>query len=169
MQGYTDGNCRQNTISGLLIYQPLFRAMKVPRASMQDACSYMKIICCGTVFVFGYNAVCSIMKGFGDSGSPLFFIAVATAVNILLDVFFVGMFGMGTAGAAWATIFSQAISLFVSIVHLKRKNFVFDFNGMGFPGIYIGQAVSPILPAIVGLVYFKSRVWESKQLIHHRV
>lgn len=109
------------TILGLLVYKPLFRLLNVPAVSMQDACEYMKIICYGTVFVFGYNAVCSIMKGFGDSKSPLYFIAIATVVNIVLDVILVGSLDMGTKGAAYATIFSQGTSLLISIIHLKKK------------------------------------------------
>ena len=88
----------------------------------------MKIICFGIVFVFGYNAVCSILKGWGDAKSPLYFVAVATAVNIVLDLLLVGPFGMGTKGAACATIFSQGISFVIAVIHLKRKNFVFDFQ-----------------------------------------
>ena len=53
------------TILGLAIYEALFQALNVPANAYQDACGYMKIICCGTVFVFGYNAVCSILKGLG--------------------------------------------------------------------------------------------------------
>lgn len=120
------------TILGLLVYRPLFRLLNVPAVSMQDACEYMKIICYGTVFVFGYNAVCSIMKGFGDSKSPLYFIAIATVVNIVLDITLVGVLGMGTKGAAYATIFSQGASLLISIIHLKRNNFVFDFKAQHF-------------------------------------
>lgn len=116
------------TIIGLIVYRPLFQMLNVPADSMQDACDYMKIICCGTVFVFGYNAVCSVMKGFGDSKSSLYFIAVATVVNILLDIILVGLAGIGTAGAAYATIFSQGISFVISIFHLRRKNFVFQFK-----------------------------------------
>lgn len=116
------------TIIGLLVYEPLFQILNVPADSMQDACEYMKIICYGTVFVFGYNAVCSIMKGFGDSKSPLYFIAIATIMNIILDFLLVGTFDMGTSGAAYATIFSQSISLFTSIIYLKRKPFIFDFK-----------------------------------------
>ena len=109
------------TILGLLVYQPLFRLLNVPAIAMKDACEYMQIICYGTVFVFGYNAVCSIMKGFGDSKSPIYFIAIATLVNIVLDVILVGSLGMGTKGAAYATIFSQGGSLLISIIHLKRN------------------------------------------------
>lgn len=120
------------TIIGLLAYEPIFRILNVPEDSMQDACEYMKIICYGTVFVFGYNAVCSIMKGFGDSKSPLCFIAIAAVLNIILDFILVGTFDMGTSGAACATVFSQSISLIVSIIHLKRKQFIFDFRLIHF-------------------------------------
>ena len=72
------------------------------------------------------------MKGFGDSKSPLYFVATATVVNVILDLILVGPFNMGTAGAAYATIFSQGVSLFVSIIHLKRKKFVFDFKTKHF-------------------------------------
>lgn len=116
------------TVIGLFVYAPLFQVLNVPAASMQDACEYMKIVCCGTVFVFGYNAVCSVMKGLGDSKSPLYFVATAAVVNIGLDFILVGPFGMGTAGAAYATVFSQGVSLFVSIVYLKKKTAVFNFE-----------------------------------------
>lgn len=116
------------TVIALLAYQPLFGLLKIPADAMGDAGEYMKIICYGTIFVFGYNAVCSIMKGFGDSKSPLYFVGVAAVANIFLDILLVGPCGMGTKGAAYATIFSQGISLLVSIIYLKHKSFVFDFR-----------------------------------------
>ena len=80
------------TVAGLHVYEPLFRVLNVPLEAMADACSYMEIICWGTVFVFGYNAVCSIMKGLGDSKSPLYFVAAAAAVNVALDIILVFFF-----------------------------------------------------------------------------
>lgn len=74
------------TIVSLATYQPLFKMLNVPADAYQDACDYMKIICCGTVFVFGYNAVCSVLKGLGDSKSPLYFVGIATVINIVLDI-----------------------------------------------------------------------------------
>lgn len=214
------------TVVGLLIYPTLFSLLHVPMEAMKDACSYMQIICMGTVFVFGYNAVCSLMKGFGDSKSPLYFVAVAAIINVFLDLLLVGLLDIGTKGAAYATICSQGISLAVSIIHLKRKNFIFDFKlksfvirkekliiilkvglptaaqmvivnisyllitGMlntfgisaaaasgiglkvntvaGMPCWAIGQALSPILPALVGIIYFRSKVWRAKKLINNR-
>ena len=116
------------TIVSLLLYAPFFSFLLVPVEAMKEACDYMRIICLGTIFVFGYNAVGSLMKGFGDSKSPLFFVAIATVANILLDFLFVGSMDMGTKGAAYATILSQGFSLAISIIHLKRKNCLFDFK-----------------------------------------
>jgi putative MATE family efflux protein len=116
------------TVIVLIIYRPLFKLLNVPLAAMQDACDYMKIICYGTVFVFGYNTVCSVMKGFGDSKTPLYFVGTATLINIILDLLLVGPLDIGTKGAAYATIFSQGISLVISVVYLKHRDFVFDFK-----------------------------------------
>ena len=120
------------TILGLAIYEALFQALNVPMNAYQDACSYMKIICCGTVFVFGYNAVCSILKGLGDSQTPLFFVGVATVLNVVLDVLLVGLLSMGTAGAAWATITAQGVSFMGSLVYLRRYQPGFSLRKIEF-------------------------------------
>ena len=116
------------TIVSLATYQPLFKMLNVPADAYQDACDYMKIICCGTVFVFGYNAVCSVLKGLGDSKSPLYFVGIATIINVVLDIILVGPFGMGTAGAAYATITAQGISFVISLFYLKRHKIFFSME-----------------------------------------
>ena len=114
------------TVIGLIFYQPLFRVLNVPADAYQDACDYMKIICWGTVFVFGYNAVCSVLKGLGDSKSPLYFVGIATIINIVLDILLVGPFGMGTAGAAYATVTAQGIPFVISIFYLRKHKVFFS-------------------------------------------
>ena len=84
------------TILGIWSYPSVFRVLHVPESAMKDACTYMVIVCCGTIFVFGYQAVCAIMRGLGDSKSPLYFVLVAAIVNIVLDIFLVGPCEMGT-------------------------------------------------------------------------
>ena len=116
------------TIVSLATYQPLLKMLNVPADTYQDACGYMKIICCGTVFVFGYNAVCSVLKGLGDSKSPLYFVGIATIINVVLDIILVGPFGMGTAGAACATITAQGISFVISLFYLKRHKIFFSME-----------------------------------------
>ena len=114
------------TVIGLTFYQSLFRVLNVPADAYQDACDYMKIICWGTIFVFGYNAVCSVLKGLGDSKSPLYFVGIATIINIVLDILLVGPLGMGTAGAAYATITAQGISFVISIFYLRKHKVFFS-------------------------------------------
>lgn len=120
------------TMLGLVAYEPLFRALDVPAEAYPDACGYMKIICWGTVFVFGYNTVCSILKGLGDSKTPLFFVGAATILNVLLDILLVGPCSMGTAGAAWATITAQGVSFVGSLAYLKRHQLSFSFKKIEF-------------------------------------
>ena len=120
------------TMLGLALYEPLFRALDVPAEAYPDACGYMEIICWGTVFVFGYNTVCSTLKGLGDSKTPLFFVGAATILNVLLDVLLVGPCSMGTAGAAWATITAQGISFVGSLAYLKRHQLSVSFRKIEF-------------------------------------
>lgn len=116
------------TVVSFIIYQPLFQVLNVPADAYQDACDYMKIISCGTVFVFGYNAVCSVLKGMGDSKSSLCFVGIATIINVVLDLILVGPFGMGTIGAAYATITAQGISFLISLFYLKRHKEFFPME-----------------------------------------
>lgn len=104
----------------LLCYRPLFTLMALPSQAMGDACGYMAILCWGTPFVFGYNAVCAILKGRGDSRGPLRFVAAAAVVNLLLDLILAGPCGLGTAGTAWATVAAQGVSFLLSLAHLHR-------------------------------------------------
>lgn len=120
------------TVVGVAVYRPILYMLHVPEESMEYACNYMLIICMGTVFIFGYNAVCSILKGFGDSKGPLCFVFIATVVNVILDVLFVGMMDMGTEGAAYATVIAQACSFFIAVIRLKRQRFIFDFRLKSF-------------------------------------
>lgn len=115
------------TILCLLVYRKVFVWMNIPSEAMFLADSYMKVLCFGTIFIFGYQAVCSVMRGIGDSKSPLIFVAVASMINILLDIVLVGLLKMETTGAALATIISQGISFFVAVFYLKKKDFMFDF------------------------------------------
>ena len=97
-----------------------------------DALRYVNICTAGNIFIFGYNAVSAVLRGMGDSKHPLIFVGVAAAGNILLDLLLVGPLKMGAAGAAVATVIAQAFSFILSIVYLKKKNFVFDFKPKSF-------------------------------------
>ena len=82
---------------------------------MGQAAIYMWITALGIPFVFGYNAVCGILRGMGESKGPLYFIILAALVNIFLDVPFVALFHWGAAGTAVATVIAQLLSFLAAV------------------------------------------------------
>lgn len=120
------------TIVMILVQEPLLRLIQTPAESFDEAKSYFFITMLGTVFIFGYNALSAIMRGMGDSKNPLIFVAIACVINIFLDVWFVCGFKMGAAGAALATVISQAVSMILCIIYLAKNNFIFDFKLSSF-------------------------------------
>ncbi|HNX15072.1 MAG TPA: MATE family efflux transporter [Oscillospiraceae bacterium] len=120
------------TVVPLAIKEPLLRLIQTPQESFADANSYFMITTLGTIFIFGYNALSAVMRGMGDSKNPLIFVSIACIVNVFGDLLLVAVFHMGAAGAAIATVFSQAISMFLCVIYLKKNNFVFDFRLKSF-------------------------------------
>lgn len=108
--------------------------LNTPAGSFEGALAYLRITCIGLPFIFGYNAVSSVLRGMGDSKSPLIFIAVAATVNVIADYFFIVNFHLGAAGTAIATVLGQGVSLIFSLVLLyrKRETFGFDFKLKSF-------------------------------------
>ncbi len=93
--------------------------MHVPQAALPETIAYIRICASGMIFITAYNAVSGIFRGMGNSHSPFLFVLIACCINILLDLLFVGVFRMATAGAALATIISQASSFLFSILYMK--------------------------------------------------
>ena len=109
----------------LLFVHPVVSAMSTPSEAVDGTVTYLTICFIGIPFIIAYNIISSIFRGMGDSKSPMYFIAVACAANILLDYLFMGVFKLGPAGAALGTTISQAISVLVSLcVIIKRKSVV---------------------------------------------
>lgn len=109
---------------GLLFFvKPIVNVMSTPVEAISETISYLVICFVGIPFITAYNVISSIFRGMGDSKSPMYFIAVACAINIALDYLFIGGMGLGAAGAALGTTLSQTISVIISIfIILKRKN-----------------------------------------------
>ncbi|MBQ5973688.1 MAG: MATE family efflux transporter [Oscillospiraceae bacterium] len=116
----------------LLVSDPLLRLLQTPPESMPEARAYLRICLYGTVFIFGYNAISAILRGLGDSKSPFFFVLIACAANVGLDLLFVGALGFSADGAALATVLAQGLSLALSIFWLVKKGFSFDFRPASF-------------------------------------
>ena len=120
------------TTTVIIFAKPILRLIGTPAESFNEAYLYLVICMSGTVFTFGYNAVSAILRGMGDSKSPLYFVLIAGVVNTLLDLPFVGIFHWDAAGDAASTIIAQALSLVLAIRYLRKKKFVFEFKRANF-------------------------------------
>lgn len=122
------------TAVSLLLCDWLLNLLDVQPGAYEEARHYV-LICGGLiVFTYGYNMISAVLRGMGESKRPLLFIAIASVINLILDLMFVVYFRWGVAGAAWATIIGQGVSFFVSIVYLYRRRaaFGFDFKPASF-------------------------------------
>lgn len=120
------------TVLMIALSEPLLKLIQTPVESFSEAKSYFFVTMLGTIFIFAYNALSAVMRGMGDSKNPLIFVAIACAINIVLDVVLVAYFRMGAMGAAIATVVSQAISVILCIIYLRKNDFVFDFKLSSF-------------------------------------
>ena len=109
------------TITGLIFSGPILKVLRTPDAVFPLARQYLKVMFAGMLFMFGYNTVSAILRGLGDSKNPLYFLIIASIVNIVLDLLFVMVFHWGVAGAAWATIIAQGVSLVVGVLYMQRS------------------------------------------------
>lgn len=120
------------TLISALCTNAVIALMRVPAEAVIPARQYLFLCSCGILFITGYNMVSAILRGLGDSRRPMYFILIATVVNIAGDLLLVGVFGLGAAGAAIATITAQALSLILSLLVLRRRDFPFDFKRASF-------------------------------------
>ncbi len=108
------------TFLGILTSRPLLAGLLQADASiLDDALLYLRIYCIGLVFQFAYNTFAAILRSIGDSRSTMYFLLIATVVNIVLDLIFVQFWQV--AGVAWATVIAQAVSAITAGIYLFRK------------------------------------------------
>lgn len=122
------------SVTGLIFQDNILKIMNTPDESFQGAKAYSLICMLGLVFIYGYNIVSAILRGMGDSKHPFIFISIAAVLNLVLDIIFVMGFNMETAGAALATVISQAVSFICCAVFLikNRSQFELSFNKKDF-------------------------------------
>jgi len=110
------------TLIGIFFSEPLFKLTRLPEDVIPQASAYLDIYFLGTIFFFGFNGTAAILRGMGDSKTPLYFLILSTLTNILFDLLFVMQFGWGIEGAAWATVLSQGGAFFTAIIYLNKKH-----------------------------------------------
>lgn len=116
------------TITGFFTSKLIFELIDLPDDVIPLAVSYFNLYALGFVFFFGFQGTTSILRGLGDSKTPLYFLIASTIVNIVLDLLFVVVFKWGVEGVAIATIISQAGAFFTLILFLNRKNELLIFR-----------------------------------------
>ena len=121
------------TILGLIAGRTaLTYLLAVPENFRDIAVTYFLVYCLGLIFQFGYNIVAALLRSVGDSKASMYFLLIASIVNIGLDLLFVAVFKMGAAGAAIATDISQALSCIAAFIYMYRKYPVFRFGREDF-------------------------------------
>ncbi len=116
------------TVVMMFLCDPLLQLLNTPEVAYEQAKNYYNICNGGMIFLFMYNAISGILRGMGDSKSPLYFVLIAAITNVVLDLILVGPFNMGAAGAAWATISAQALSVIISLIYLAKKSFFAEYK-----------------------------------------
>ena len=131
-----------------LLAGPLSRVMNAPPEAYGATVSYIRLCGFGSVFIVAYNLLGSIFRGIGDSRTPLLTVCIACVCNILGDLLLVAVCGMGTAGAAIATVAAQGVSVAVSLRILRKKELPFRFTraDLRFRGDIIGRVTALGLP-----------------------
>lgn len=127
--------------SGLILtavgvaFTPVFlRWMDTPENVMPMAVSYLRIFFAGSLGLVLYNCFRGIMQAVGDSRNPLRYLIISSILNVLLDLLFIGGFGMGVEGAAYATIIAQFISAILCARQLMRtkEDYRVEIGKIGF-------------------------------------
>ena len=116
------------SIIGIVFCQPILLLINTPPNVLPMAKQYMLVIFAGMIGSFGFNINAGILQGFGDSKSSLLFLAIATVINIVLDLLFVIVFNWGVRGVAIATIIAQACSWVFGMIYMKRKYEILNFQ-----------------------------------------
>ena len=107
---------------------PLARLMQAPAEAFEQTVAYIRICSGGAVFIVAYNVLGAMFRGIGDSKTPLLTVTIACVVNIAGDLLLVGVWGLGVAGAALATVLAQAVSVVLCLLFTKMKGLPFSFS-----------------------------------------
>lgn len=112
----------------MVLRAPILNVMNTPPEAYSEALNYSTVCIAGLVFIYGYNIVSAVLRGMGDSIRPFIFIGIAAVGNVILDILFVLVMGMGSGGAALATVLSQAFSFISCTIYIFRNKERYDLT-----------------------------------------
>ncbi len=106
----------------------LANILHAPTEAYDQTCEYIMVCGLGTIFIGFYNLLGAIFRGIGDSKTPLLTVFIACIINIVGDLLFVAVLGLGAMGAALATVIAQAVSVIISVFIIMKKPLPFAFK-----------------------------------------
>ena len=120
--------------TGILLFSTrgITSIMQTPVESIAETNAYLTVCFAGIPFIVAYNIISSIFRGLGDSKTPMYFVAIACVINIVLDFAFVGGCHLGAMGAALATVLSQAFSTVCAFLIMRKRSFGFSLKKEDF-------------------------------------
>jgi putative MATE family efflux protein len=120
------------SVIGIVSAESLFRLIRLPEEIIPEATTYLIIYFAGMIVFFGFNGTSAMLRGMGDSTTPLYFLIISTIVNIGLDLLFILVFKWGIAGAALATVIAEGGAFLTLSLYLNRYHEVIKFNVLKF-------------------------------------
>lgn len=109
------------SVLSCLLLRHILTWMNTPEDVFRHSYDYISLILGGMTITMLYNTASSVLRSVGDSRTPLYFLIIASLINIVLDILLMGFFHTGVAGAAIATLISQAISVILCLIFILRK------------------------------------------------
>ncbi len=113
---------------GVYFARDIFEALKLPSELLDDATIYLQIYLGGMIIMFGFYGTNAILRGMGDSKTPLYFTIVSTVLNIILDLLFVLVFHWGIIGVAVASVIAQGVSFIAAMIYLNKSTSLIKFS-----------------------------------------
>ena len=109
------------TAAGFLGLRPLLELLDTPAEILEDAYSYIIVIDLGVLVMFAYNLCAGLLRAIGNSVMPLVFLLISSALNVVLDLWFIAGLGMGVKGAAVATVLAQGVSVVLCVLYVAAR------------------------------------------------
>lgn len=144
------------TVLGIALSRPILELTGLPGEVMPYAVTYLHIYMGGTLFFFGFNGMTSLLRGIGDSTTPLWFLIISTLVNIGLDLLFVVVFHWGITGVAVATVLAQAGAFLTMVWWINRTHKLINlsFRKFNYDGLIMRRSLQIGLPSGVQQTVF---------------
>ncbi|NTW34328.1 MAG: MATE family efflux transporter, partial [Bacteroidetes bacterium] len=125
-------------LSGILFCKDIFLFLDLPEEVMPEALLYIKIYFGGILFMAGLQGTNAILRGMGDSKTPLYFMIIAAFLNVVLELIFIPVLKMGIEGAAIAAVISQGVAFLIATIYLNKKH---PYIRISFTKIYFDKMI----------------------------